>query len=94
MLMPAATHCSPWSALPGSLDAPDLIVDPSPLREAADPSFGGQNGPKKPNRSIHKPRQPQPVLAVAPSATLRDELIAEIHALKGDDGLALWRRTR
>jgi ERF superfamily len=77
------------------LDAPDLPFDPSPaLRDAPDLSFSGQNGRKQPNRSIHKPRQPQPVLAGEPSASLRDQLVAEIHDLKGDDDLALWAHRR
>jgi hypothetical protein len=77
------------------LDAPDLLVDPSPaVRDAPDISFSGQNGRKQPNRSIHKPRQPQPVLAAEPSATLRDQLVAEIHDLKGDDDQALWAHRR
>ena len=77
------------------LDAPDLPVDPSPaLRDTPDLSFSGQNGRKQPNRSIHKPRQPQPVLAGEPSAILRDQLVAEIHDLKGDHDLALWAHRR
>jgi ERF superfamily len=77
------------------LDAPDLPVDPSPaLRDAPDLSLSGPNGRKPPNGSVHKPRPPQPVLAAEPSATLRDQLIAEIHDLEDDDGLALWAYRR
>jgi hypothetical protein len=77
------------------LDAPDLLADPSPtLRDAPDTSLGGQNGRKPPNGSVHKPRQPKPVLAVEPSGTLRDQLVAEIHDLKEDDDLALWAHRR
>jgi hypothetical protein len=77
------------------LDAPDLLVDPSPgLRDAPELSFSGQNGRKRPNGSIHKPRQPKPVLAAEPSAALRDQLIAEIQNLKNGEELALWAHRR
>ena len=77
------------------LDAPDLLVDPSPaLRDAPDLSLSGPNGRKPPNGSVHKPRPPQPVLAVEPSATLRDQLIAEIQDIKGDNDLAVWAYRR
>jgi len=77
------------------LDAPDLLADPSPaLRDAPDISLRGQNGRKPPNASVHKPRQPKPMLAAEPSATLRAQLIAEIHDLKADDDLALWAHRR
>jgi hypothetical protein len=76
------------------LDAPDLLVDPSPaVRDAPDLSLSGQNGRQPPNGSAHK-RPPQPVLAAEPSAALRDQLIAEIHDLEDDDGLALWAHRR
>jgi hypothetical protein len=49
---------------------------------------------KPPNGSVHKPGPPKPVLAAEPSATLRDQLIAEIYDLKEDDDLALWTHRR
>ena len=78
------------------LDAPDLLADPSPaVRDARDIiSLTGQNGRKPPNGSVHKPRQPKPVLATEPSATLRDQLVAEIQDLIGDDDLSLWAHRR
>jgi hypothetical protein len=77
------------------LDAPDLLVDPSPaVRDAPDLSLSGQNARKPPNGSVHKPRPAKPVLPAEPSATLRDQLVAEIHDLKGDDDLALWAHRR
>jgi hypothetical protein len=75
------------------LDAPDLITEPSPT-VATENSPGAHNGRKPPNGSIHKPRQPRSILAVEPSATLRDQLIAEIHDLKDSDDLALWAHRR
>jgi hypothetical protein len=76
------------------LDAPDL-TEPSPaVGDAPNLRFGGQNGRKPPNGSIHKPRQPKPLLAVEPSAALRDQLIAEIIGLKTSDDLALWAHRR
>jgi hypothetical protein len=77
------------------LDAPDLLAAPSPaVRDVSDIGLGGQNGRKPPNGSVHKPRQPKPILAAEPSATLRTQLVSEIHDLKGDDDLALWAHRR
>jgi hypothetical protein len=73
------------------LDAPDLLAEPSP---AAETVAGAQNGHKPPNGSIHKPRQPKPLLTVEPSAALRDQLIAEIANLTDGDDLALWAHRR
>ena len=77
------------------LDAPDLLVEPSPTIDVpARPDRAIQNGRKPPNGSIHKPRQTKPVLASEPSAALRDQLIAEINELKGSDDRALWAQRR
>jgi hypothetical protein len=78
------------------LDAPDLLVEPSPAidvpaRSDRDTQPSSQ---RPPNGSIHKPRQPRPVLASEPSAALRDQLIAEINGLKDSDSLALWAQRR
>ena len=75
------------------LDAPDLLTEPSPA-VTTDPSQDAPNGRKPTNGSIHKPRQPKPLLAIEPSAALRDELIAEIQELKDSDDLALWAHRR
>jgi ERF superfamily len=75
------------------LDAPDLLTEPS-ATVATDTSQGAPNGRKPPNGSIHRPRQPKPLLAIEPSATLRDELIAEIQQVKDPDDLALWAYRR
>jgi hypothetical protein len=74
------------------LDAPDLLTDPSAV--ATDTSRENQSGRKPTNGSIHKPRQPKPLLAIEPSAALRDELIAEIEQFKDPDDLALWAHRR
>jgi ERF superfamily len=77
------------------LDAPDLLVEPSPASEApveqgrAEPNSRGRG-----NGSVHRPRQPKPVLTAEPSATLRDQLVAEIRELKDGDDLALWAHRR
>jgi hypothetical protein len=70
------------------LDAPDLIGEPSPALTTTT----SQAGPKerKTNGSVPK----HPLLGPAPSAQLRDQLIAEIHAVKDDEGLALWAHRR
>jgi hypothetical protein len=77
------------------LDAPDILAEPAPALQAPDDT--DQSLPtsrKPPNGSIHKSRQPRPVLATEPSAVLRDQLIAEINDLKDGDELALWAHRR
>jgi hypothetical protein len=77
------------------LDAPDLLAEPSPaLPIATDTNPGLQNGHKPSSGSIHRPRQPKPLLAAGPSAALRDQLIAEIQNRKDPDELALWAHRR
>jgi ERF superfamily len=71
------------------LDAPDLLTEPSPA-VTSDTSQATPNGRKPTNGSIHRPRQPKPLLAIEPSAALRDELIAEIQELKDPDDLVRW----
>ena len=67
------------------LDAPDFLAEPAPERSMPPPNMrtAPTNGAKNPNGSIHKPRQPKPVLAAEPSAALRDQLIAEITKPQG-----------
>jgi hypothetical protein len=73
------------------LDAPDILTEPAPAIPAPDDTdLGIPTSRKPPNGSIHKSRQPRPVLATEPSAVLRDQLIAEIHDLKDGEELALW----
>jgi len=77
------------------LDAPDLVAEPSPAIEVPAEQGGAVPNNRRPgNGSLHKPRQPKPLLAVEPSATLRDQLVAEIQELKGGDDLALWAHRR
>jgi hypothetical protein len=77
------------------LDAPDLLVEPSPAIEiAVEPGAAMPNNRRSRNGSLHKPRKPKPLLAADPSATLRDQLVAEIHELKDGDDLALWAHRR
>src|SRR5712671_5025648 len=77
------------------LDAPDLLVDPSPAIEApVEPGVAAPSTRRARNGSVHKPRQPKPVLTAERSATLRDQLVAEIHDLKDGDDLALWAHRR
>lgn len=75
------------------LDAPDLLVEPSPSAPVASVSKGN-NRPKPLNGSIHKPRVSKPVLASGASTALRDEMIGEINALEDGDDLALWAHRR
>src|SRR6266403_1410721 len=65
------------------LDAPDILAEPAPdTPDAITPSTSRN----RPNGSIHK--QPKPILAMEPSAALRDQLIAEI-TLTADDARAV-----
>jgi hypothetical protein len=77
------------------LDAPDLLVEPSPAIEVpVEPSGAEPNNRRPRNGSVRKPRPPKPVLTAEPSATLRDQLVAEIRELKDGDDLALWAHRR
>jgi hypothetical protein len=77
------------------LDAPELLEPPTAIHAPAKPSQIPQNERRPPSGSVHKPRQSsQPLLGAEPSATLRDQLIDEIHNLKGDDDLARWAYRR
>src|SRR6266851_1087225 len=77
------------------LDAPDLVAEPSPAIEApVEPGGVVPNNRRSRNGSVHKPRQPKPMLAAEPSATLRDQLVTEIIDLKDGDELALWAHRR
>ena len=65
------------------LDAPDLSAEPPPeIPVRASPEEDPRTDRKTRNGTIHKPRQPKPVLAAGPSAILRDQLIAELQSLK------------
>jgi hypothetical protein len=73
------------------LDAPDILVEPSPNVDAVPNTIQtAENVQRPPNGSAHKSRPPKTVLAAEQSAALRDELIAELKALKDGEELALW----
>jgi ERF superfamily len=75
------------------LDAP--LVEPSPaVSRSLGPSREVSNSRRPANGSVHKPRQPKPVLGPEASAMLRDLLVAEIAALQDGDDLALWAHRR
>src|SRR5258708_21540357 len=77
------------------LDAPDLLEPPTGIHAPANSSQIPQTERRPPTGSVHKPRQqPKLLLAAEPSATLRDQLVAEIQDLKGGDDLALWAYRR
>jgi ERF superfamily len=77
------------------LDAPDLLVEPSPAADVPARSDRDiQSNRKPPNGSIHKPRQTRSILAPEASAALRDQLIAEINGLKDGNDLALWAKRK
>ena len=75
------------------LDAPDTSLESIPIN-ALDGNLSQRTNQKPTNGSIHKPRQPKPLLAQDPSATLREQLITEIGNLKSGDDLALWGHRR
>jgi len=75
------------------LDAPDILVEPSPAINAP-PGAGAHATHRPPNGIVHRPRPPKPVLPPAPSASLRDELLAEMADLKDGEALALWAHRR
>lgn len=75
------------------LDAPDLLVEPSPAVNV--PTSQNQKdltSRKRPSGSIHKPSRP--ILAPHASADLRDQLIEEINGSQNPDDLALWAHRR
>jgi ERF superfamily len=77
------------------LDAPDILTEPAPaIPTADDTDQSAPTGRKPPNGSIHRPRQPKPILAAEASAALRDQLIAEINQLKDGDDIAVWAHRR
>ena len=91
--MPGAMRCSPWSGLPArTISMRPTCSRSLRLRSPRTPAKALQNGRKPPNGSIHKPRQPKPLLATEPSAALRDQLIAEIQQLK-DATISRYGRT-
>ena len=75
------------------LDAPDLLVEPSPaINVPTGQTEDGHRNRKSPNGSIHK--QPQSSLTSEDSTVLRDTLVAEIKGAQNADELALWARRR
>jgi hypothetical protein len=76
------------------LDAPDLLAEPPPVLHVPAGTNQIVQNRRKSNGSIHKPRQPKAVLSIEPSASLRDQLVAEIANLKDGDDLALWAHRR
>jgi hypothetical protein len=77
------------------LDAPDILTEPALAADTPDDAnLNAPTNRKPPNGSVHKPRQPKPVLAPQPSATLRDQLISEIQCLTDGGEIALWAHRR
>lgn len=77
------------------LDAPDLLAEPSPsTAPSSDLNRTTNQAPNRNNGSIHKPRPAKPVLPVAESATLRDQLLLEMASLHDSEELALWAHRR
>src|SRR6266436_5110861 len=77
------------------LDAPDILNEANPAINAP-PGADRRGHPiqRPANGTVHKPRHPKPVLPPASSASLRDELLAEMADLKDGEALALWAHRR
>jgi hypothetical protein len=76
------------------LDAPDILVEPSPAITTPGADRSGDTIHRPANGTVHRPRHPKPVLPPAQSASLRDELLAEMADLKDGEALALWAHRR
>ena len=74
------------------LDAPGIFTTEPSFNLPNDTNGRVQASRSPPNGSIQ--RKPKPVLAADGSATLRDQLIAEIADLKDGDKLAFWAHRR
>jgi hypothetical protein len=71
------------------LDAPDTLIEPSPAK-LAEPPPPPRSQRRPAEGTLHRP----PVLEQEPSKLLRNEMLAEIGALKDGDDLALWAHRR
>ena len=69
------------------LDAPDTLLPPPDT--SARPRAAEQPPRQRPSGTMHKSQKP-PMLDAAASQQLRDEMVAQIKALNGDDDLASW----
>ena len=76
------------------LDAPDLCGALTSERDRRPTQVRLTVTEQASNGSVHKAWQAKPILAPEPSATLRDQLVAEIANIKGGDDLALWAHRR
>jgi hypothetical protein len=70
------------------LDAPDTLIEPSPV---APPTRGADLQHRKKSKAV---LQKAPALDLEPSKRLRDELLTEIAALTDGEDLALWAHRR
>jgi hypothetical protein len=71
------------------LDAPDTLIEPSPAK-LPDPPSPPRSQRRPAEGTLHRP----PVLEQEASKLLRNEMLAEIGALKDGDDLALWAHRR
>jgi hypothetical protein len=76
------------------LDAPDLLVDPSPAINASGAGDRSAHRNNPPRGLVHIQRQSRSTLDPHASAGLREQLIAEINGLREADQLALWAHRR
>lgn len=77
------------------LDAPDVLEERSPVINAPPgANHSGHTSGRPANGTAHRPRQAKPVLPPAQSASLRDELLAEMVDLKDGEALAAWAYRR
>jgi hypothetical protein len=77
------------------LDAPDILEEPSSVINAPpSANHSDHTGGRPANGTTHRTRHAKPVLPPSQSASLRDELLAEMADLKEGEALAVWAYRR
>jgi ERF superfamily len=76
------------------LDAPDLAVQTAVPAPKSGPPIKGNGSDELPTKAFQEarkgPNKPTPLLSREASATLRDQLLAELEGLELNDGLDAW----
>jgi hypothetical protein len=72
------------------LDAPDILIEPTPVKLTEPPPTPPPNKRRHSDGTLHRPA----VLEQEASKKARDEMLAEIGSLKDGEDLALWAHRR